>query len=105
MVDEQLDPKNDDSVVRDIIGSSEGFISFQGRLKDGLDFHYYLSQSNEVFRENEFLLTSSDSAYVRKDLSSGQLAKAAAIIARACFSNCGHNFNSIKRVFVDREVS
>lgn len=51
------------------------------------------------------MLTSSDSAYVMKDLSSTQLEQVASQVARGCFSNCGHNFNSIKRVFVDREVS
>jgi len=30
------------------------------------------------------------------------LVKAAKIVGRGCFSNCGHNFNSIKRIFVDR---
>ena len=80
-------------------------MSFWGRISDGLDFHYYSSQLNEVFRENEFLLTSSDSAYVMKDVSAEQLKKVAKIIGRACFSNCGHNFNSIKRVFADQEVA
>lgn len=40
-----------------------------------------------------------------KDLSPTQLVKAAEIIARGSFSNCGQNFNSIKRVFVDKEIS
>ena len=100
-----MDPKNDNSVVKGVLEQTEGFMSFWGRVRDGLDFHYYISQSNEVFRENEFMLTSSDSAYVMKNLSSAQLKKAAEIIGRACFSNCGHNFNSIKRVFVDEEIS
>jgi acyl-CoA reductase-like NAD-dependent aldehyde dehydrogenase len=38
------------------------------------------------------------------DLSAEQLQKAANIIARGSFSNCGHNFNSIKRIFIDREI-
>lgn len=50
------------------------------------------------------MLTSSDSAYVMKDLKTAELEKAAKIIARGSFSNGGQNFNSIKRVFVDREV-
>lgn len=73
-------------------------------MKDGFDFHFYMNKVSTVLRENEFLLTSSDSAYVMSDLSSSQLEKAASVIARGVFSNCGHNFNSIKRVFVDREI-
>ena len=49
------------------------------------------------------MLTSSDSAYVMANLSAEELKKTVSIIARGCFSNCGHNFNSIKRVYVDRE--
>jgi acyl-CoA reductase-like NAD-dependent aldehyde dehydrogenase len=63
-----------------------------------------MNKISPVLRENEFLLTSSDSAYVMSDLSPSQLEKAASIIARGAFSNCGHNFNSIKRVFVDRDI-
>lgn len=102
LIDAEIDPKNDDSPVLDLLNQTEGFLSFNGRLKEGLDFHYFMSQTNEVFRESEFLLTSSDSAYVMKDLSESQLAAAAVVVGRACFSNCGHNFNSVKRVFVDR---
>ena len=102
LVDSEVDPKSERSVIKGVLERTEGFISFWGRIKDGLDFHYYISRCNEVFRENEFMLTSSDSAYVMKDLSPDQLAKTAKILARACFSNCGHNFNSVKRVFVDQ---
>jgi acyl-CoA reductase-like NAD-dependent aldehyde dehydrogenase len=38
------------------------------------------------------------------NLSPEQLQKAAKVVARGCFSNCGHNFNSIKRVFVDKNI-
>jgi len=72
-------------------------------MKDGFDFHYFMTQNSSSFRESEFLLTSSDSAYVMANLSAEELKKSISIIARGCFSNCGHNFNSIKRVFVDRE--
>ena len=101
VVDSESDPKHADSAVLKLINDTHGFISFSGRMKDGLDFHYYMSNVNEVFRENEFLLTSSDSAYVMKDLNTHHLEKAARIIARACFSNNGQNFNSVKRVFLD----
>jgi acyl-CoA reductase-like NAD-dependent aldehyde dehydrogenase len=40
-----------------------------------------------------------------KDLKTGDLEKAAKIIARGCFSNNGQNFNSIKRVFLDKEIA
>jgi acyl-CoA reductase-like NAD-dependent aldehyde dehydrogenase len=63
-----------------------------------------MNKNSIVMRESEFLLTSSDSAYVMSNLSNEQLAKSAKIIARGAFSNCGHNFNSIKRVYVDKEV-
>ena len=39
-----------------------------------------------------------------KDLTSEQLARAAGILGRACFSNCGSSFNSVKRVYVDKQV-
>ena len=102
LVDSETDPKHEKSSILNILNKTEGFVNFSGRMKDGLDFHYYMASVKEVFRENEFLLTSSDSAYVMKDLKTEELKKAAKIIARGCFSNCGQNFNSIKRVFVDR---
>jgi acyl-CoA reductase-like NAD-dependent aldehyde dehydrogenase len=40
-----------------------------------------------------------------KDISESQMKKVAWIVARGAFSNCGHNFNSIKRIFVDREIA
>ena len=44
-------------------------MSFRGRLQEGLDFHYLISHSAQPFRESEFLLMSSDAAYVMNDLS------------------------------------
>jgi hypothetical protein len=52
-------------------------VNFTGRIKDGFDFHYYLMNQSEVFGESELLLTSSDSAYIMKDLSGEELIKAA----------------------------
>lgn len=102
--DPKIDPKHDDSPIPKLLASTDGFVSFDGRMKDGFDFHYFMAQNSVTLRESEFLLTSSDSAYVMTDLSPEQLQKAAQIIARGSFSNCGHNFNSIKRVFIDREI-
>lgn len=104
LIDPYLDPKNDNSPVKNMLEATEGFVSFDGKMKDGFDFHFYMNKISPVLRENEFLLTSSDSAYVMSDLSPLQLERAASVIARGVFSNCGHNFNSIKRVFVDREI-
>jgi hypothetical protein len=50
--DEPADPKDDKSLVKHLLSSTEGFISFWGRLGEGLDFHYYMSQSSEGFRES-----------------------------------------------------
>lgn len=105
LVDSEIDPKHEDCSLAALLPQTEGFLSFRGRLQDGLDFHYFMSQATNNCRESEFLLTSSDAAYVMKDLSESQLQEAARIVARGCFSNCGHNFNSLKRVFVDRELS
>lgn len=44
--DLQTDPKHKESLVANILSETEGFISFWGRLKEGLNFHYYMSQSN-----------------------------------------------------------
>jgi acyl-CoA reductase-like NAD-dependent aldehyde dehydrogenase len=104
LIDPYIDPKNDNSPVKNMLEATEGFVSFDGRMKDGFDFHFYMNKVSPVLRENEFLLTSSDAAYVMSDLSALQLQKTASVIARGVFSNCGHNFNSIKRVFVDREI-
>lgn len=102
--DPKIDPKHKDSPIPQLLATTDGFVSFDGRMKDGFDFHYFMAQNSVCLRESEFLLTSSDSAYVMADLSVEQFQKAAQIISRGSFSNCGHNFNSIKRVFIDRQI-
>ena len=48
---------------------------------------------------------STDSAYVLKDLTDVNLQKAAQNLSMACFMAGGNLFNSVKRIFVDEEVS
>lgn len=50
LVDPFIDPKDKDSPILNILNSTDGFINFSGRMNDGLDFHYYMSTVNEVFR-------------------------------------------------------
>lgn len=73
LIDPYIDPKNDNSPVKNILETTEGFVSFDGKMKDGFDFHFYMNKVSTTLRENEFLLTSSDSAYVMSDLSAEQL--------------------------------
>lgn len=105
IIDHEINPAHPDSPVDVLLREAQGFVNYSGRLKAGFDFHFALANRNDLFRENELLLTSSDSAYVLKDLNQQQLEKAAEIIGRGSFSNCGHNFNSIKRIFLDREIA
>jgi hypothetical protein len=46
-------------------------------------------------------LTSSDSAYILKDLSDEQLKRICGNLSMACFMAGGNLFNSVKRIFVD----
>jgi hypothetical protein len=39
---------------------------------------------------------------VKKDLNKEKIIKAAKIIGRGAFCNSGNNFNSIKRIYVDK---
>jgi acyl-CoA reductase-like NAD-dependent aldehyde dehydrogenase len=54
--------------------------------------------------DSEFLLTSSDTAYVLNDLTELQLQKAAENLAFASFMGGGNLFNSTKRIYVDNEI-
>jgi hypothetical protein len=54
--------------------------------------------------ESEFLLTSSDTAYVLKDLTELQLQKTIENLACAAFMGGGNLFNSVKRIYVDHEI-
>ncbi len=73
LMDPYNDPKNDNSPVKNVLEVTEGFVSFDGKMKDGFDFHFYMNKVSPTLRENEFLLTSSDSAYVMSNLSAVQL--------------------------------
>lgn len=48
--DSHLDPKHDESPVKKILQSSDGFISFDGRIKDGFDFHFYMNKNSLTMR-------------------------------------------------------
>ena len=63
-----------------------------------------MARNSEIFAESQFLLTSSDSAYVRNNLTDADLREAAQMIGKGAFSNGGNNFCSIKRVFLDKEI-
>lgn len=61
-----------------------------------------MAQKSEILAESEFLLMSSDSAYIMKDLSDDKLQRAAKNLSMACFMGGGNLFNSIKRILVDQ---
>jgi hypothetical protein len=50
--DAKLDPKHDDSPIPKLLYSTEGFVSFDGRMKEGFDFHYFLTQKSKQFRDS-----------------------------------------------------
>lgn len=78
-----------------------GFVSFSGDIEAGNTFYHFMAQKSEILAESEFLLTSSDTAYVLNDNSSEELKKAAKNLAFASFMSGGNTFNSVKRIFVD----
>lgn len=78
-----------------------GFVSFSGDIEAGNSFYHFMAQKSEIFAESEFLLMSSDSAYVMKDIPQEKLRKVAENLALACFVSGGNLFNSVKRIFVD----
>ncbi len=61
-----------------------------------------MAQKSEILAESEFLLMSSDSAYIMKDLNDDKLRRAAKNLSMACFMGGGNLFNSIKRILVDQ---
>ena len=79
-----------------------GFVSFTGDIEAGNSFYHFMAQKSEIFAESEFLLMSSDSAYILKDLSEQKLKKSAKNLALACFMSGGNLFNSVKRIYVDQ---
>lgn len=78
-----------------------GFVSFTGDIEEGNKFYHFMAQQSEILAESEFLLMSSDSAYVLKDLNDENLKKAAQNLSMACFIAGGNLFNTVKRIFVD----
>lgn len=81
-----------------------GFVSFSGDIEAGNKFYHFMAQKSEILAESEFLLSSSDTAYVLKDNSSQGLKKAAQNLVFGSFMSGGNTFNSIKRIFVDEQV-
>jgi acyl-CoA reductase-like NAD-dependent aldehyde dehydrogenase len=84
--------------------SDMGFVSFTGDVEAGNAFYHFIAQKSEILAESEFLLMSSDTAYVLKDVTEVQLRKAAENLATAAFMGGGNLFNSVKRIYVDREL-
>lgn len=81
-----------------------GFVSFTGDVEAGNAFYHFMAQKSQILADSEFLLTSSDTAYVLNDLTELQLQKAAENLAFASFMGGGNLFNSTKRIYVDNEI-
>lgn len=50
IADSSLDPKKDDSPIPKLLTLTDGFLSFDGRMKDGFDFYYFMVQQSPTLR-------------------------------------------------------